>query len=346
MNLLTKLQSHKYYHHILILCITITFWLSYNIYVWANTQSTDNAYIESDISVISSEVNGTVAEVFIKENENVEEGQVIAKIHDSEYRMLYEKAQAELNAALYKKDMLSQEIKIAIIDLERSKNALNYSMSELALSKSDLGRAQELNKDKFASKKLLQDASISVEKFENSFLSSKLSVEAAQENLELLELKKLSALSNIEIANKMLSIATRNLSNTEIKSPIKGIVSNCSYLKLGSFVHIGTPILSVVPTDKIYIKANFKETQVQKLAPSMKVEIYIDAAKGEKIIGKIRNVSPTTGAKFSLIPPDNATGNFTKIVQRVPVIIDLELPKNLIGKIISGMSAKVYVKTN
>ena len=147
--------------------------------------------------------------------------------------------------------------------------------------------------------------------------------------------------ANIESLRQANILSKRRLSNTKIVSPIDGILTNSS-LQIGNFVRPGFILFSIVPNDKLHIKANFKENQIAKFQNNMKVRIKFDALPSLKIYGTIRNISPATGSKFGLLPPDNATGNFTKIVQRIPVLIDFELPKNL--PLLAGMSVSVSVR--
>lgn len=153
-------------------------------------------------------------------------------------------------------------------------------------------------------------------------------MQLSAEKLALLEIKRLAAISKHTIALQERNLAKSELDNTEIRSPISGMVGNSS-LREGNYVRAGGVLFSVVPLDKLYVKANFKETQISKFKPGMNAEIIIDSESGEKIVGIVRSISPATGAKFSLLPPANATGNFTKIVQRVPVLIDFSMPKNI-----------------
>ncbi|MGC0372281.1 MAG: hypothetical protein DGJ47_000991, partial [Rickettsiaceae bacterium] len=192
--------------------------------------------------------------------------------------------------------------------------------------------------------KNLDNASISYTKSKVDLEQSVLDQDLITEKLTLLKIKLLNAQAQYNTALAENVLAKENLNSTIIRAPISGLLAN-SILRKGSFVNSGRVLFSVVPIDQLYIKANYKETQIAKFKPGLTAEIFIDAVKGEKIVGHIRNISPATGSKFSLIPAQNATGNFTKVVQRVPVIIDFEVPAHLRDRIMPGMSSFIKIKS-
>lgn len=166
----------------------------------------------------------------------------------------------------------------------------------------------------------------------------------SEEKLALLELQRLSSIVKHTAIAQEVILAKRNLDNTLIRSPIDGTLGNSS-LKLGNYISAGVVLFAVVP-EKLYVKANFKETQVTNFQTGMEAVMTFDSEPDYEVIGYIRNLSPATGAKFSLLPPSNATGNFTKIVQRIPVSIDFDIPEKLIGKLSPGMSTIVKIRTD
>lgn len=342
MNRFAFLTSHRYFiHGVVAIALFISF-AFYRIYVWSNTQSTDNAYIEADISNVSAEVNGVIAEIFVQENTKVKKGQVIARIHDTDYTVAYHKALSALEESRRAIEVIQQNIKLARIDEIKAAEALEFAETNMKLVEVDYERTQTLSKDKFASRQKLDNAEINLEKARTDFAQSKLNMQMSQEKLNLLEIQRLGAIAKEEIARQELVLAQRALDNTSIRSPIDGTLGNSS-LKIGNYVRAGVVLFAVVP-EKLYVKANFKETQIGKFTSGMKVAMTFDAAPGYEVVGYIRNFSPATGSKFSLLPPANATGNFTKIVQRVPVSIDFNIPEQLVDKLTPGMSTIVSVR--
>ncbi|WPX99354.1 HlyD family secretion protein [Candidatus Megaera polyxenophila] len=344
MNLISKYSSHRYFIHTLIaLSIVVSFGV-YRIYIWTKTQYTDNAYIEAEISNVSSEVSGIISEILVEENNKVIRGQIIAKIKDDDYRANYEKTLATLEGAKRDIEIIDQNIKLAQIDQKKAKESLEFAEANLKLIQVDYNRIQALSKDNYASKQKLDNAEIALEKAKNEFSQAELNMQTSLEKLTLLELQRLSSMAKHTTTAQEVILAKRNLDNTLIRSPINGTVGNSS-LKLGNYITAGVVLFAVVP-EKLYVKANFKETQITNFKTGMEAVMIFDSEPDYEVIGYIRNLSPATGAKFSLLPPSNATGNFTKIVQRIPVSIDFDIPEKLIGKLSPGMSTIVKIRTD
>lgn len=340
-----KILSHKHAKLIAGVCALVLLFVTYRIYVWANTQSTDNAYVEADISSVSAEVSGVIDHVLVRENNFVKEGQIIAQINAADYKAKYEQAEANLDGAIRNIEMIEQNIKLAIIKQNKAVEAHEFAEENFRIVEIDYKRITELSKDNFASKKNLDNTKIAYEKAKSDLFQALLDLETSRENVKLLEIEKLVAIAKSNTALQERNLAKRALDNTNIRSPIDGIIGNSS-IRDGNFIRPGVVLFSVVPIDKLYVKANFKETQISKFRPGMIATIEIDSESGTKIKGVIRNVSPATGAKFSLLPPANATGNFTKIVQRVPVIIDFTVPDDIKDKIVPGMSTLTSVRVD
>lgn len=345
MSFIDKFKSFSYVKPILAVFIIVLLLVSYRVYIWTNTQSTDNAYIEADISNVSAEVNGIINKVFIQENSHVEKGEIIAKVQDHDYKAKFTKAEALLEGSEHDIQMIEQDIKLSIIERNKAIEVYDFAEENLKNSETDYKRIVELSKDNYASQKNLGNTKISFERAKSDLSQAVLNMQLSAEKLALLEIKRLAAISKHTIALQERNLAKRELDNTEIRAPISGMVGNSS-LREGNYVRAGGVLFSVVPLDKLYVKANFKETQISKFKPGMNAEIIIDSESGEKIVGIVRSISPATGAKFSLLPPANATGNFTKIVQRVPVLIDFSMPKNIKDRIVPGMSTLINIRTD
>ncbi len=342
MNLISKYSSHRYFTHTVIAVAVVFCFLVYKIYIWTKTQYTDNAYIEAEISNVSSEVSGVISEILVEENNKVKSGQIIAKIKDDDYRANYEKTLATLEGAKRDIEIIEQNIKLAQIDQTKAKESLEFAETNLKLTQVDYNRIQALSKDNYASKQKLDSTEIALEKAKNEFSQAKLNMRTSEEKLALLELQRLSSIVKHTAIAQEVILAKRNLDNTLIRSPIDGTLGNSS-LKLGNYISAGVVLFAVVP-EKLYVKANFKETQVTNFQTGMEAVMTFDSEPDYEVIGYIRNLSPATGAKFSLLPPSNATGNFTKIVQRIPVSIDFDIPEKLIGKLSPGMSTIVKIR--
>lgn len=344
MNYFSKYISHRYFVHILLIIAIIFSFLAYRIYIWNKTQSTDNAYIEAEISNVSAEVNGIISEILVEENSLVKCKQIIAKIKDNDYQAAYEKELATFEGAKIDIEIIEQNIKLAQIEKIKAKESFEFAETNLKLTQVDYNRIHELNKDNYASKQKLDSTEMALEKAKNEFSQAKLNMLTSEEKLTLLEIQRLSSIAKYTTIKQETVRAKIALDNTSIRSPIDGIIGNSS-LKLGNYVRTGVVLFAVVP-EKLYVKANFKETQITNFKTGMQAVMSFDSEPGYEIIGHIRNISPATGSKFSLLPPANATGNFTKIVQRIPVAIDFEIPQELIGKLTPGMSTLVSIRTD
>lgn len=340
MNGLDFLKKNRKY--VILFGTILSLFAFHKIYVWVNTESTDDAYVSSDISIVCSEISGKVEKVFFSDDKYVKKGDIIALLEEEKYKAAYDRASFLLDSELSKLNSLEKKISIASLNLDKARESLERAKISLDLISVDFKRTEELRGESYASQKIFDDAKIKLENAKTSYAQSKLDLEIAKETSASLVEDKNSLEHYTESLKEAKKIARRDLDDTKIKAPISGILANSS-LKQGSFVRSGAPIFAVTPKNR-YIKANFKETQIHKLKPGMAVEIRLDSSPGKVFGGKIRSFSPATGSQFSLIPTDNATGNFTKIVQRLPVLIDFAFGEE--DLIPSGSSAEVFIRTD
>ncbi|NDB82976.1 MAG: HlyD family secretion protein [Alphaproteobacteria bacterium] len=337
------LNLSNYRRPILAIASFFFFYLIYCFYGWLYTQSTDDAYIESDITFISPEVTGIVEEVVLHDNQVVQKGDVLVKINQDSYRATFDAAKNILESSEIDVSIIDSEIDLANLAIKKLDNDLSLADSNLQNAKKEYLRITALAEDKFSSKKILDDTLLAQKKAESEHDQILIGLKSAQTNLLILESKKKSALRKVASLKNQLEIAKYNLDNTIIRAPIEGVITSNS-ARVGSYVRPGYLMFAIVPQQGLYVKANFKETQISQFKNDMKAHVYIDALGSKKINAKIRNLYPATGSKFSLIPTDNATGNFTKIVQRIPVILDLEIPDQIRKQIATGMSCSVHIR--
>ncbi|HJD64508.1 MAG TPA: HlyD family secretion protein [Rickettsia endosymbiont of Sericostoma sp.] len=340
-----KYKSHPFFKYFLVLFSVIVVYLAYNIYIWSHTESTDNAYIEADISSVSSEISGVIKNVLISDNMRVKKGDLIAEIDDQDYKSRLASLESSINASIKNIEIIEQKTLITQFNLQQSKEAVDFANTNLEINSTEYTRVQELNKGNFSSKKTLDESRMSFTKAKTDYNQAKLNLQIAQQKLLLLALQKTAEEEKLKGLLQDKNIIARSVVNTKITAPVNGIIANSS-LQVGNFISPGRVLFFVVQDERIYVKANFKETQIAKFQSGQKVKLQFDSLPKKVIYGIIRNVSPATGSKFSLIPSDNATGNFTKIVQRVPVLIDFEVPKNGTSNLMPGMSVIVSVRTD
>ncbi|WP_375326957.1 HlyD family secretion protein [Candidatus Tisiphia endosymbiont of Nemotelus uliginosus] len=343
--LYNKYKSHLYFKYAVALGSILAVYLAYRIYTWINTEATDNAYIDAAISNISSEVGGVVVKVHVLDNMVVKKGDLIAEIDDSDYKSRLASIEASINTSIKDIEVIKQKIVIGEISLKQSREALAFANTNFEANSTDYKRTVELNKENFASNKILDTSKVNFTKAKTYYNQAQLNLQMAEQNLQLLSLEKAAEEEKLKGLLQDKNVVARSLRNTKLIAPVNGILANSS-LQVGNFINPGR-ILFFIVQDERYIRANFKETQIAKFLPDQKVKLRFDSIPKQVVYGKIRNISPATGSKFSLIPTDNATGNFTKIVQRIPVLIDFELPDNIHrNKLVPGMSVVVSVSTN
>ncbi|AFB32025.1 MULTISPECIES: HlyD family secretion protein [spotted fever group] len=335
-------KHHLFTKYVIIIALIIFIYLGYRIYVWANTQSTDNAYIDADISNVSAEVSGVLTKLFVTDNTKVNKGDLIGEIDDRDYKAKLAALEASIEACIKNIEIIEQKISIGQISLEQAAEKLKLNKISFDIVATDFIRVQELNKAKFASSKTLEDSKNAYQKAKTDYKQAQLDLDISKQHLQLLELEKAAAQEKLKELTENKKVTLRSLQNTKLIAMVPGIFGNSS-LEVGNYIVPGRALFSIVQDNTMYIQANFKETQIQKFKSGMKVKIEFDALPKKVIYGKIRNIAPATGSKFSLIPPDHATGNFTKSVQRVPVLIDFESPN---ANLVPGMSAIVSIRTD
>lgn len=325
----------------LILVIGIIFGIKEYIY-YGKHIDTDDAQIDGDISPVVARVGGYVDSIFFEDNIHVTAGQTLVKIDDHDYRVKLEQAQAAQVGAS------------AGINVNQSQIYATQanSASARATVESNAARLDKVQKDYARYANLIKDGSVTQQQFDQA----KADLDVAKANLRASQDQYKAAVEQIGTTRSQLKVtntgvsqkqvdidyAKLQLSYTTVKAPSSGLAAKKS-VQLGQLVQAGQTLFSIVNDNSLYITANFKETQLTNMKNGQKVEVEVDAYPDLKVEGEVYNFSPATGAKFSLLPPDNATGNFVKVVQRVPVKIKITAEKATMDKLRPGMSVSVSV---
>ena len=337
---------------------------------FSNFESTDNAYVRGSITTISSRIEGYVIEVPGILNTEINKGDILAKFDDAPFVAMVNKSRAELKAATtqlseiglkqetekLKIDEQKLQLKLAQNNIMSAISKKESEISNLTMYKNEENRIKKLLKTKNATKsnyeKALANYEFSkhkVEQYEADIESEKIyskviekKIKKIQLHIRKLQLEKDKLLANQESLKAKLDNSLINLKSTIVKAPIDGTIAN-RIVEPGVYMKKGWPLMSVVPTKDVWVIANFKETQIKNIKVGQKAVIKVDAFNNLRLEGKVLSFSPASASSFSLIPPQNASGNFVKVVQRIPVKITMNLPDNFIGKIIPGMSAKIKV---
>jgi len=306
--------------------------------------STDDAYVRADTTTLAAKVSGYISSVDVTDNTFVHAGDVIARIDDGDYRLAVEAARDKVATQRATVSRIGEQIPAQEAAVEQARAQLMSAQAAATRAQSELARQQALAVRDFASKQTLEQAQANHDQANASVQSAKAAIDAAIANVAVLRAQQQEAARTLQELQTAQAKAERDLSFTRIKAPIDGVIGNRA-IRVGDFVQTGTRLASLVPLDEVYIDANFKETQLARLQPGQSVAIRVDALPDHDITGKVLSVSPASGSVFSLLPPDNATGNFTKIVQRLPVRI--QLPADVAAKRLlrPGMSVVVDVNT-
>lgn len=307
---------------------------------------TDDAYVDADISRISARATGYIVSMPVAENMRVKAGDVIAQIDDTDARLALEAANRKVDgqkATITRIDALIAAQKTAI---EEAEAALQSAHAEEARTEKAFERARTLLKGPAGTQQVMDEATAAHDKAVAAVASAVAALDAAHAQVDVLKAQRAEAEATLAGLQTAVSIAERDLGFTRITAPVDGVFGNKA-VDLGALVQPGTRVGAVVPLDDLHVEANFKETQLGQLRPGQEVVISVDALPDETFRGVVESVAPGSGATFSLLPPENATGNFTKITQRVPVRIRIDQSSDPHGLLRPGLSVvtRVDVRT-
>jgi membrane fusion protein, multidrug efflux system len=306
-------------------------------WVWARTHiGDDNAQVESHIIPVLSRVGGYVAAVEVDDNHEVRLGQVLVRIDERDVKARLAQTEADLASAVAVGGGKG-ETGQASAQLQAARSAVEQARANAQKAASDLERYRSLTQRGIISRQQLDAA-------EAAATASQAQLQAAMQQVLASSAGLRGAESRVAAAKAARDQAALMLSYALITAPEAGVVTRKS-VEVGQYVQAGQPLLSVVPLHDVWVIANLKETTVRNVLPGDKVEITVDSYPGKKYRGHVESLSPATGAKFSLLPPDNATGNFTKVVQRIPVRVGLDEPNDPVRPLRPGMSVRVTITT-
>jgi membrane fusion protein, multidrug efflux system len=306
-------------------------------------ESTDDAYVKADSTIVSPKISGYVAEVLVGDNQPVKAGQVLAKIDDRDFRAALDQARADVAGSEAAVRNLDAQISLQQPLIEQGTADVAAAEANLKFASEEQVRYDGLMKSGSGTIQRAQQTDAALREKIAQLQHRKSGLLAAERKVDVLTTDRAKAVAQLDRARAIEQQAALNLSYTGITAPVDGTVGARS-LRVGQFVQAGTQLMAVVPLDAVYVVANFKETQLTHVRNGQPVEIRIDSFRGTKLKGHVDSLSPASGLEFALLPPDNATGNFTKIVQRVPVKIVLD-DRKLSGLLRPGMSAEPTVDT-
>lgn len=319
----------------------------YGWHYWATGRfevSTDDAYVKADSTIIAPKVGGYLRDVFVHDNQRVKAGQVLAKIDDRDYVVALAQARADVAAEQGEIDNIEATIGRQAAVIAQAAGTVAVDRAALTFAEQDYARFINLARRGAGTVQKAQEATSRRDAAEGTLARDTAALKAAQDQTKVLQAQLKQAKATLEHKRAIAQQAELNLGYTEIVAPVDGMVGNRT-LRVGQFVQAGTALMAIVPVQQVYVIANFKETQLTDIRKGQPVKIEVDSFPGAQIDGHVDSIAPASGQEFALLPPDNATGNFTKVVQRVPVKIVLDRHSDVVGRLRPGMSVVPVVDT-
>jgi membrane fusion protein (multidrug efflux system) len=305
---------------------------------------TDDAYVQADSTVIAPKVPGYLQTVAVQDNQPVKAGQVLAQIDDRDLRTALNEAHAATDAAQASVTDLDAQIAAQGSDISQAAADVSAAQAALTLARSNNTRFQTMAKVGYGSNQQAEQAAADLQQKLAGTDHQGAALAHARQQVGVLTAQRALAVAQLERAQANEHQAELNLSYATIVAPIDGVVGARS-LRVGQYVQAGTQLMALVPVTRAYVVANYKETQLTRLRAGQTATVKVDAFPGQPLHGRVDSVAPATGLEFSLLPPDNATGNFTKIVQRVPVKIVFDPADPMLARLHAGMSVEADVDT-
>jgi membrane fusion protein (multidrug efflux system) len=320
-------------------------WFGWNYWTVGRFQeSTDDAYVKADSTIVAPKVSGYLSEVLVDDNQAVTVGQPLARIDDRDYAVALDQAKADVAGA--RADIANAEASIEQqgAAIEQARATIAVDQANLTFAQQQFDRYTALANRGNGSVQQAQQMGANIESAKATLQRDQAAVTASEKQLDVLRAQRDKANATLAHDQAVQNQAQLNVGYTTIAAPVTGTVGNRS-LRVGQYVQAGTQLMAVVPLAETYVVANFKETQLTDVKPGQPVDISVDTFPDADIHGHVDSLAPASGQEFALLPPDNATGNFTKIVQRIPVRIVLNRDDPLAGELRPGMSVIATIDT-
>jgi membrane fusion protein (multidrug efflux system) len=307
-------------------------------------EDTDDAYVGGDVTVIASKVAGYVQAVAVTDNQVVHRGDLLVKIDDRDYRAAVAKAEASVAAAQALFGNLDANEKLQRSVIAQSDAGVSAAKAETTRAQLDDARYRDLASRSAVSLESAQRAQAAAQAAQAGQDRAAAAQQGAQRQIDVIASQRKQAQAALAQAEAEREVAHLNLSYTELRAPVDGVIGN-RRARAGAYATAASQLLVVVPSHGLWIDANFKEDQLERLHVGQAVDVHADADPGRSFKGHVVSLAPATGAQFSVLPPENATGNFTRIVQRVPVRISLDGKDGELDLLRPGLSVKASINT-
>jgi membrane fusion protein (multidrug efflux system) len=308
-------------------------------------QSTNDAYVKSDMTRLSSRAAGEVLTVAVDDFQRVKAGDLLVQIDPADYQAQVALAEAGVAAAQAAFDNLANQVELQYATIAQAEAQQVSATAQEVETHEEQDRQQSLSQTDAGTRQKLEQAVAAHARAQADVRASRAVIAAQRHQIEVLSGTKKQRAADIERAKSTRAAAGLKLGYTRITAPFDGVVGD-RQVQPNDYVNIGSNLINVVPLPNVYIIANYKETQLTRVRPGQSVDVTVDSFPNERLHGRVERISPASGSQFALLPPDNATGNFTKVVQRIPVRIALDKGQPLLERLLPGMSVVTQIHTD
>jgi membrane fusion protein (multidrug efflux system) len=311
----------------------------------AAIQTTNDAYVRAELTKLSSRVAGEVLTVAVNDFQRVKAGDLLVQIDPADYEAQVAQAEAGVAAAQAALDNLANQVELQYATIAQAEAQQVSAAAQEVEARQEQERQQSLSQTEAGTRQKLEQSTAAFAKAQSDVRASRAVIAAQRHQLEVLSGTKKQRAADLQGAKAALAAAKLKLGYTRIVAPFDGVVSE-RQVQPGDYVDIGSNLINVVPLPNVYVIANYKETQLTRVKPGQPVEITVDSFPNQKLHGHVERIAPASGSQFALLPPDNATGNFTKVVQRIPVRVQFDKNQPLLERLLPGMSVVTSIHTD
>jgi membrane fusion protein (multidrug efflux system) len=311
----------------------------------ARIQTTNDAYIKAELTRLSSRVAGEILTVAVKDFQRVKAGDLLVQIDPADYEAQVAQAEAGVAGAQAALDNLANQVELQYATIAQGEAQQVSAQAQEVEARQEQERQQSLTQTEAGTRQKLEQATAGYARAQADVRGSRALIAAERHQLEVLSGTKKQRAADLLGAKAALAAAKLKLGYTKIVAPFNGVVGE-RQVQPNDYVNIGSNLINVVPLPDVYIIANYKETQLTNVRSGQPVDITVDTFSREKLHGRVERIAPASGSQFALLPPDNATGNFTKVVQRIPVRIAIDKGQPLLERLLPGMSVETRIHTD
>jgi membrane fusion protein (multidrug efflux system) len=308
-------------------------------------QTTNDAYVRAELTRLSSRVAGEVLIVAANDFQRVKAGDLLVQIDPADYEAQVAQAEAGVAAAQAALDNLDNQVELQYATIAQGEAQQVSALAQEVEARQEQERQRSLTQTESGTRQKLEQATAGYARAQADVRASRAVIAAQRHQLEVLSGTKKQRTADLQGARATLAAARLKLGYTKIVAPFDGVVGE-RQVQPGDYVNIGSNLINVVPLPNVYVIANYKETQLTRVKPGQSVDVTVDSFPSERLHGRVERIAPASGSQFALLPPDNATGNFTKVVQRVPVRIQLDKGQPVLERLLPGMSVVTEIHTD